>query len=279
MFEQCASRKVYDAMCKIVGTSKDIAIRRDVMDINEILTGHGFKNKKYRYFQRLSESTREGFNLKESDIDMMIGVDCIKVIWRFSQSGRYNFSDHYILCFDSSKSPPGYGLLEILSKYDDYEEYLDELTTTIEGKIYLPSSGWISIMALLLPKCLPHGPCLTFSDTFDLDIAICIISEFWPPSALSFIKRCHLWLKPELLQEIVRNGCHIVPISHSMGNHEKSEWRVSFSKAENSLVCSMSHCQFLLYGIMKMFLKEVVNKGLKENEKLLCSYHMKTALF
>lgn len=169
--------------------------------------------------------------------------------------------------------------MEILSKYDDYEEYLDELTTTIDGKIYLPSSGLISIMELLLPKCLPHGPCLTFSDTFDLDIAICIISEFWPPSALSFTKRCQLWLKPELLLEIVRNGCHIVPISHSMGNHEKSEWRVSFSKAENSLVCSMSHCQFLLYGIMKMFLKEVVNKGLKENGKLLCLYHMKTALF
>lgn len=49
MFEQYASRKVYNAMCKIVGNSQ------------------------------------------------------------------------------SSKIPPGYGLLERLSKHDDYEEYLDEL--------------------------------------------------------------------------------------------------------------------------------------------------------
>lgn len=145
--------------------------------------------------------------------------------------------------------------------------------------MYLPINGWKSVIGLFVPKCLPHGPCLTFSDTFDLDIAIYIISEFWPPSALSFIKRCQLWLKPELLQEIVRNGCQIVPISHSMGNHEKAEWRVSFSKAEKILVCAMNHYQFLLHGIMEMFLTEVINKSLKENQKLLCSYYMKTALF
>lgn len=151
------------------------------MDINEILSEHGFDNgKEYRYFQRLSGRTLDGFNLKESDIDMVIWVDCIKVIWRFSQSVRYNFFDHYILCFDSSKSPTGYGLLEILWKYDDYEE----LTTIIEGKMYLPSSVWKSVIGLLVPKCLLHGPCLTFSDIFDLNIAICIISEFWPTSAL-----------------------------------------------------------------------------------------------
>lgn len=108
MYEQRASREVYDAMCEFFGTSKDVALRRDVMDINEILTGHAYafdKNKKYRYFQNFSGSTREGFNLKGSDIDIMIWMDCIKVIWRFSQSEHYK-CDNYILCFDSSKSPP-----------------------------------------------------------------------------------------------------------------------------------------------------------------------------
>lgn len=282
MLEQRASREVYDAMCEFFGTSKDVALRRDVMDINEFLTGHAYvfdKNKKYRYFQNLSGSTREGFNLKGSDIDIMIWMDCIKVIWRFSQSEHYNLIDNYILCFDSSKSTPGYGLLEILPKHDDYEEYLDERTATIEGKMYLPSSGWKSIMGSRVPNCWLHGPCLMFSDTFDLDIVICIISEFWPPSALSFTKRCKSWLKPDLLHEIVRNGCYIVPIGHSKGNHEQAEWRVSFSKAENSLICAMNHCQFLLYGIMKTFLNVVINKSQKEDVKLLCSYHMKTALF
>lgn len=133
MFEQCASREVYDAMCKFVGTSKDIALRRDVLDINEILTGHGFdKNKKYRYFQNLSGSTREGFYLKESDIDVMIWLDCIKVIWRFSQSEHYNLFDDDILCFDSSKSPPGYILPSIVvvssSKYFSLSSGLDNIS-------------------------------------------------------------------------------------------------------------------------------------------------------
>lgn len=51
MFEQRASREVYNAMCKFVGTSKDIALRRDIMDINEILTGHGFEKKNTGIFK------------------------------------------------------------------------------------------------------------------------------------------------------------------------------------------------------------------------------------
>nr|XP_022308613.1 uncharacterized protein LOC111114553 isoform X1 [Crassostrea virginica] len=40
----------------------------------------------------------------------------------------------------------------------------------------------------------------------------------------------------------------------------------------------MNHTQFLTYGLLKLFVKEI-NNGLSENEKLLCSYHMKTAIF
>ena len=40
----------------------------------------------------------------------------------------------------------------------------------------------------------------------------------------------------------------------------------------------MNHTQFLTYGLMKLFVKEF-NKGLSEEEKLLCSYHMKTAIY
>jgi hypothetical protein len=41
----------------------------------------------------------------------------------------------------------------------------------------------------------------------------------------------------------------------------------------------MNHCQFLTYGLLKLFLKEVLNNGVSDDEKLLCSYHMKTAVF
>ena len=40
----------------------------------------------------------------------------------------------------------------------------------------------------------------------------------------------------------------------------------------------MNHTQFLTYGLLKLFVKDF-NKGLIEEEKLLCSYHMKTTIF
>ena len=41
----------------------------------------------------------------------------------------------------------------------------------------------------------------------------------------------------------------------------------------------MNHCQFLTYGLLKVFLKDVITQQLDETNKLLCSYHMKTVVF
>lgn len=42
---------------------------------------------------------------------------------------------------------------------------------------------------------------------------------------------------------------------------------------------AMNHSQFLCYALLKIFLKEVLNKDAKEEEKFLCSYFLKTAMF
>lgn len=95
MYEQRASRKVYDAMCEFFGTSKDVALRRDVMDINEILTGHAYafdKNKKYRYFQNFSGSTGDFLNQNITSVIIIyfvsihLKVHQDMVYWRFSQN-------------------------------------------------------------------------------------------------------------------------------------------------------------------------------------------------
>ena len=51
-----------------------------------------------------------------------------------------------------------------------------------------------------------------------------------------------------------------------------------FLRQNKSLCNAMNHTQFLIYGLLKLFIKEF-NNGLREQEKLLCSYHMKTAMF
>ena len=85
-------------------------------------------------------------------------------------------------------------------------------------------------------------------------------------------------LPPRVIDDIIRRGCHFVAIGHKLGKHADNEWRISFSQAEQKLVYSMNHTQFLTYGLLKLFVKEF-NNGLIEDEKLLCSYHMKTAIF
>ncbi|XP_062572650.1 uncharacterized protein LOC134234590 [Saccostrea cucullata] len=120
----------------------------------------------------------------------------------------------------------------------------------------------------------PHGPCTsgTFAE-IEYDYADCFISDFWPPSASSWIDRCHSWPQPFVVDDIVKHGCHFVAIGQKLGRNEDHEWRISFSLTEQKLVYAMDHCQFSTYGLLKMFLTEIINIGLSGDDKLLCSYH------
>ena len=72
-----------------------------------------------------------------------------------------------------------------------------------------------------------------------------------------------------------------VPVGNPLGlqGYKNEEWRISFSLTEQKLVYTMNHCQFLVYGLLKIFLKEVIDNLSEETNKLLCSYHMKTVVF
>lgn len=66
-----------------------------------------------------------------------------------------------------------------------------------------------------------------------------------------------------MLEYILRNGCHFVPVGLKIaGDENELEWRLSFSQAKQNLMYSMSRTQFLCYGPLKTFLKEVDNRGM-----------------
>ena len=110
---------------------------------------------------------------------------------------------------------------------------------------------------------------------------MCFACDIWPSSASSWIDRCRFWPEKEVVSTIVSDGCHFVPIGNPQGleAYKNKEWRISFSLAEQKLVYTMNHCQFLVYGLLKIFLKEVINNLSDETKDLLCSYHMKTVVF
>ncbi|XP_065943972.1 cyclic GMP-AMP synthase-like receptor 2 isoform X2 [Magallana gigas] len=268
------SESVYLGMCHKIGTPKVVAFRRDIVDILELLENQGHVWRSMR-----SGSDREGFRLHGSDVDTMYWSPNHRVIWDFSQSEYYNIHRQRLILCDSSESPAGFTLLWL-----PLERALKIVLSScvrMNGGLYISSSKYREIThTLLSPDDTIHGPCSSGTHgSLEFDSAYCFVSDFWPPSAASWIDRCHSWPPPHVVNDIVRNGCHFVAIGHKLGNHEDNEWRISFSQAEYKLVYSMNHTQFLTYGLLKLFLKEIINNALGDEDKLLCSYHMKTAVF
>ena len=87
-------------------------------------------------------------------------------------------------------------------------------------------------------KC-QHDPCMRFDFCGkDTGVAFFFQSRHWPKVALPWIKRCQLKLWPPefVLSAIIKEGCHIVPISSmpSCGEIE-SKWRISISRSNTGL--------------------------------------------
>nr|XP_022308596.1 uncharacterized protein LOC111114542 [Crassostrea virginica] len=275
---QKISESVYVGLCLKIGTPQQVAIRRDVPDITELLEHKVARTDEY--VTMTSGSHREGFRIQGSDVDFMYWPYNHRVLWDFSQAVLYNTHRHRLILCDISESPPGFTLLWL--PMEIAADVVLSACVRMNAALYISSEKYRDILRnCTSPESILHGPCTngTFGNV-EYDFAHCFVSDFWPPSASSWIDRCHSWPPSHVVNDIVRSGCHFVPIGHKLpnGNHADNEWRISFYQAEKKLVYAMNHTQFLTYGLLKLFVKEV-NKGLSENEQLLCSYHMKTAIF
>nr|XP_022298622.1 uncharacterized protein LOC111107633 [Crassostrea virginica] len=271
------SESVYVGLCLKIGTPQQVAIRRDVEDINELFQ-HKVSSTDY-VLTMVSGSRREGFRFKDSDHDVMSWPNNHRVLWDFSLSTLYNSHRYTLILCDSSESPPGFTLLWL--PLDRAHRRVLSSCVRINGALYIYSAMYRhNTWTLGPPDSKVHGPCSSgrIGSGTEYDHAHCFVSDFWPPSASSWTDRCHSWPPPQVVNDIVRSGCHFVAIGHKLGNHADNEWRISFSQAEQKLVYAMNHTQFLTYGLLKLFVKEF-NRGKTEEEKLLCSYHMKTAVF
>nr|XP_022340879.1 uncharacterized protein LOC111135259 isoform X2 [Crassostrea virginica] len=274
MVLQTISESVYVGLCLKIGTPQQVAIRRDVVDITEL------SDTKIRTGQVIMESgsRREGFRFMDSDLDIMLWSNHYRVLWDFSQATLYNTRTNSLILCDSSESPPGFTLLWL--PLEAAHRLVLSSCIRINGALYISSAKYRdNTCTMIHPDSTAHGPCSSGRvGISEYDDAHCFISDFWPPCASSWTYRCHSWPSPHVVDDIVRSGCHFVAIGHKLGKHADNEWRISFSQAEQKLVYAMNHTQFLTYGLLKIFVKEY-NHGISEEEKLLCSYHMKTVIF
>ncbi|XP_062600259.1 uncharacterized protein LOC134261879 [Saccostrea cucullata] len=274
---QHLSESVFEGLCHILGSSEMVIMRREIMDFREMMINQVMRTREADRMM-MSGSMKEGLRLEKSDVDTMFWPNDHIVILDLNKAQKYDLSRKTLILCDFSESPPGFGLLELLTP--THSECVKNACMRINDRLYISSSKYRQITCSeVIPNFKEHGPCGNgVIAGAEYDTALCFVCDFWPLPASKWIDRCHSWPHSYIVDEILRNGCHFVAIGHKLGKHADKEWRISFSLAEQKLIYSMNHCQFLTYGLLKLFLKDF-KKELTIEEKLLCSYHMKTAVF
>ncbi|XP_062593383.1 uncharacterized protein LOC134254859 [Saccostrea cucullata] len=265
------SECVFEGLLGTVGTSSIVNMGRDIMDI--IVKFYNQLNKSYVCID--GGSYREGFRMDVSDRDFMVWLKHQRVIWNLSEAQNYKSFKFTLILADCSDSPPGFSLLQLLTqRTGGTDGMLHKSCFRMNDKIYISSSLYIEMKRPIVGIVSKvNGPCVSGPcGEIEYDAAHSFVSDFWPPVAYSWIKRCQVWPLSNIVNDIVEDGCHFVTIGHKQGNHRDNEWRISFSVAEQRLVRSMDHNQFLIYGLLKLFMREVINNTSDEN-KLLSSYH------
>lgn len=97
---QHMSESMFVGMCQMVGTSRQVAIRRETADIEDMLDRQIKTNNEV--IEMLSGSYREGFRLKGSDMDYMFWPNDHRVIIDMSQ--YCNTANKTLILSDSSDS-------------------------------------------------------------------------------------------------------------------------------------------------------------------------------
>lgn len=275
------STNVYEGLCGEIGTSTQVIFRREVIDMTEDLLRTSkicFNNRFYKY--KFCGSYREGFRLKTSDIDVLVWCISDKVICSPSQICLYRNPHHAVLLMEGDDLPPGFTRLKLIVPGHVFHEIS---CLKINDGLYIANNEFTrnfveKFESTDFVRASYHGPAISLvSVTFEMDFVLCLKSDHWPDTAIQWIKRCQQsgWPVETVVSQIVNSGCHVVSIGST--SDENLEWRISFSNAEQIIVYSLNHCQFICYGLFKIFLKEVINEQSKE--PILCSYFIKTVLF
>ena len=178
---------------------------------------------------------------------------------------------------------PGYVYLKLcylLTKCTDSSSY-----NSIE---YKKSWVYLSIQQAYHCDVLErHGP--AFSSHFGLfpfDIVRCVRCLSWLTQAADWPKRHrnHSWPDSATVDYVVSNGCDVVNVAHCQCRQyellSQYQWRMSFSRAEITLINSWMPLQQIIYHILRVFLKtdkliENVNNSIAG---MLSNYHIKTLM-
>ncbi|XP_076086144.1 uncharacterized protein LOC143056861 [Mytilus galloprovincialis] len=265
-------RKLYNYLCEIIGSEDIVKVRRQYYASLDY-----FCERKTTFVT--SGSRSEGLDMG-SDLDIMGLFSFIHISQRRS-ADSFLIPNNFTMETESCK--PGFTQLKGHSCY--FHPLVHMICATGGSEEYVFASGDIRMLLLscfnllMGPQGKEHGPCISNGiENGTVDFALCFRCPEWIKQAQPWLKRERYWPSSKLVSIICEYGILLVPIGCKESPNEHLEWRISFSVAEKHLIFSFTHTQLLCYALMKLLLKEVINK-IESLRGLLCSYFLKTIIF
>jgi hypothetical protein len=230
-----------------------------------------------------SGSVAEGFKMSASDIDFMTvytenlivnntaeipELSCVKVI-------------ESVMTMETQYTKPGY--VRLILETDKYmpSESMSILGHNYDGKLYLSSALYRKhMMSLSGQNVEAHGPAVLLAKGIqEYDYTNCLSCTSQPTAVQNWETRCNKYNWPDIvvLKKCISLGCQLAPVGSKESIHGHLEWRISFVSMEKIILQSLSHSQFMCYGLLKLYLKEVLG-SFEEINDLVSSYFMKPVL-
>ncbi|KAK3092273.1 hypothetical protein FSP39_000584 [Pinctada imbricata] len=254
----------------LFGTEEYVGMRRQLVLLRENFMTHLHRIEKRNLYDICSGSLGEGVAYPTSDDDLMSCETDQRVVKTYREAiQRGN-----VLIVLSEYSPGYCLLLDVKGVYQDtHIQIINEMP-------FLSSSLFKQFFLRGFEQSAHiHGPCISrIIGSAEEDFGRCISCSSWPDVATDWLtrNRSYNWPSSEISHNIVQKGCHVVPVGDPDSPYCDHEWRISFSVAERILMHSFNHAQFLVYNLLRLTLKRIIDKSFLG---VLCSYFMKTTLF
>ncbi|XP_069133045.1 uncharacterized protein [Argopecten irradians] len=284
---------LYHVMNNWIGSEELMEIRRKGVILKDL----GINTEKQLSFCMFSTgSTSEGISMKGSDSDVMTILKDVVVLCRDQRDNTYmsnNRDDMSVLRAKHTDSRPGYVALKLVYLGRGCPSELIKSIVPVHDQFFISSEEYRRAYTDIIKRLSKadfkmHGPASTFTGekrkfANEVDCVQAFRYPYWPKEALEWVirPRPNGWPNEALREEIVNDGCYLVPVGDKTSAYTFLQWRISLATAERKLVYSLTHVQFLVYCLLKYFLKQIsdILSQLLGDTDILSSYIMKTVIF
>lgn len=192
------------------------------------------------------------------------------------QAGYYRlrFNEVLLSCIDKKFS-------ELLKMNDPEREYLDGHLMQLYNKMLESDNAHRNYYTTSYDDGSPSVYGKTDMAIFQIetDTVLCIKLLFWPNIVDPWFKRKRYWPRPEIVNEINLNKCHLVLKASNEEGGSKDKWRLSLSLAEAILSKDKSVFQKKCYLLAKfMYYANLKQHTDEETGRNLPSYLLKTTM-